>query len=43
MAIKEVTLKESMNKRVHTIMPLDEEKGRFVSLLTHYLNTYINN
>ncbi len=43
MAIKEVTLKESMNKIVHTIMPLDEEKNRFVSLLTHYLNTLINN
>lgn len=43
MAIKEVTLKESMNKIVHTIMPLDEEKGRFVSLLIHYLNTFINN
>lgn len=24
-------------------MPLDEEKNRFVSLLTHYLNTLINN
>lgn len=43
MAIKEVTLKESMNKIVHTIMPLDEEKNRFESLLTHYLNTLINN
>lgn len=42
MAIKEVTLKESMNKIVHTIMPLDEEKDKFVSLLTHYLNTLIN-
>ena len=43
MSVKEVTLKESMNKIVHTIMPLDEEKNRFVSLLTHYLNTLINN
>jgi adenine-specific DNA-methyltransferase len=43
MSVKEVTLKESMNKIVHTIMSLDEEKNRFVSLLTHYLNTLINN
>ena len=43
MSVKKVTLKESMNKIVHTIMPLDEEKNRFVSLLTHYLNTLINN
>ncbi|HFI0628742.1 TPA: hypothetical protein ACGO2S_001692, partial [Streptococcus suis] len=37
MAIKGITLKESMNKSVQAIMPLDEEKELFHQKLVRYL------
>ena len=37
MAIKEITLKESMNRSVQAIMPLDEEKEIFAQKLVSYL------
>lgn len=38
MAIQGITLKESMNKSVQAIMPLDEEKELFKEKLVTYLN-----
>ena len=43
MAIKGLSLKESMNKFVQAIMPLDDEKLRFEKYLTEYLNHLKNN
>ena len=37
MAIKGITLKESMNRSVQAIMPLDEEKEIFAQKLVSYL------
>ncbi|HEO7303143.1 TPA: hypothetical protein VBE64_001797, partial [Streptococcus agalactiae] len=37
MAIKGITLKESMNRSVQAIMPLDEEKEVFNQKLVSYL------
>ena len=37
MAIKGITLKESMNRSIQAIMPLDEEKDVFAKKLISYL------
>lgn len=39
MAIKGLSLKESMNKNVQAIMPQEEEKKKFEKQLTNYLET----
>lgn len=41
MAIKGITLKESMNRSVQAIMPLDEEKEVFSQKLVNYLTNLI--
>ena len=43
MGVKGLTLKESMNKYVQFIMPLDEQKEVFNNLLVDYLTTLKNN
>ena len=43
MGVKGLTLKESMNKYVQLIMPLDEQKEVFNNLLVDYLTTLKNN
>lgn len=37
MAIKGLSLKESMNKNVQAIMPIEEEKNEFQAKLINYL------